>query len=89
MSRAWLLVLSLAAPLLADPCGLVPPVFTGDGPPIARIGLQQTYVFYRDGVACIAIRPGFEPSPSWRSVFPGLAPGVGLGFLRICRGGRS
>ncbi len=54
------LALLLAAPLVADPCGMVPPVFTGDGPPITRIGLQKTYVFYKDGVESIAIRPGFQ-----------------------------
>ncbi len=59
MKRACLFAL-LTAMALADPCGMVPPIFTGDGPPITRIGLQQTYVFYQDGVECIAIRPGFE-----------------------------
>jgi len=47
----------------ADPCGMVPPVFTsidvGDEPPIARIGAQKTYVFYKDGIETFVIRPGF------------------------------
>ncbi len=59
-TRSALLVLFLSASLLADPCGMVPPIFTGDGPPITRIGLQKTYVFYKDGVECFAIRPGFS-----------------------------
>ncbi|MDG2186135.1 MAG: DUF2330 domain-containing protein, partial [Mariniblastus sp.] len=44
----------------ADPCGMVPPIFTGPGSPITRIGLQQTYVFYKDGIETFVIRPGFE-----------------------------
>ena len=44
----------------ADPCGMVPPIFTGAGSPITRIGLQQTYVFYKDGVESFVIRPGFQ-----------------------------
>ncbi len=43
-----------------DPCGMVPPIYTGDGAPITRIGLQQTYVFYKDGVETFVIRPGFQ-----------------------------
>ncbi|MDH3590313.1 MAG: DUF2330 domain-containing protein [Planctomycetota bacterium] len=44
----------------ADPCGMVPPVYLGDGPPIKRVGDQRTYVFYRNGVESIVIRPGFQ-----------------------------
>lgn len=43
----------------ADPCGMVPPIYTGDLSPIARIGLQKTYVFHKDGVETFVIRPGF------------------------------
>ena len=43
-----------------DPCGMVPPIYTGKGKPIQRIGLQQTYVFFRDGVETFVIRPGFQ-----------------------------
>ena len=43
-----------------DPCGMVPPIYTGNIVPITRIGLQQTYVFYRDGVESVVIRPGFQ-----------------------------
>ena len=44
----------------ADPCGMVPPLYSGDGAPIARIGEQITYVSYLDGVESIVIRPGFS-----------------------------
>ena len=44
----------------ADPCGMVPPIYTGPGSPITRTGLQQTYVFYKDGIETFVIRPGFE-----------------------------
>jgi hypothetical protein len=47
----------------ADPCGMVPPmsfVRPGQPPPIRRVGPQKTYVFYKDGVEAIALRPGFE-----------------------------
>ena len=44
----------------ADPCGMVPPVYVGEGQPITRIGDQKTFVFYKDGVETFAIRPGFS-----------------------------
>ena len=44
----------------ADPCGMVPPVYVGPGVPITRVGEQQTYVFYKDGVETFVIRPGFK-----------------------------
>ena len=50
----------IASPLFSDPCGMVPPIYTGPGKPIARVGLQQTYVFFDDGVESFVIRPGFE-----------------------------
>lgn len=50
----------ISAPLFSDPCGMVPPIYTGPGTPIARTGLQQTYVFFDDGVESFVIRPGFE-----------------------------
>ena len=43
-----------------DPCGMVPPIYTGPGVPIVRTGLQKTYVFYKDGVETFVIRPGFQ-----------------------------
>ena len=43
--RKWILTLLTLLPLAgfsdraaADPCGMVPPVYLGDGPPITRIG---------------------------------------------------
>ncbi len=44
----------------ADPCGMVPPIYVGEGVPITRVGLQKTYVFYKDGVETFVIRPGFD-----------------------------
>jgi hypothetical protein len=62
-----LIVLALAAaaflttkPAGADPCGMVPPIYPGQQVPITRVGLQQTYVFYKDGVETFVIRPGFS-----------------------------
>ena len=49
-----------ATTLQADPCGMVPPIYTGNQSPITRIGLQKTYVFYKDGVETFVIRPGFS-----------------------------
>jgi len=49
-----------APPAHADPCGMVPPIQTGEQTPITRIGEQQTYVFYQDGIETFVIRPGFE-----------------------------
>ena len=63
MSARVLLVLAAvlaAAPALADPCGLVPPLYTGPGEPIIRVGPQRTYVFFKDGVETYVIRPGFK-----------------------------
>ena len=41
-----------------DPCGMVPPIYTGKVP-ISRTGLQKTYVFYKGGIETFVIRPGF------------------------------
>ena len=35
--------LSFTTTALADPCGMVPPVYVGDDIPIARVGEQKTY----------------------------------------------
>ena len=61
MKRALLVTaLSLLpATALADPCGMVPPVYLGQGPAITRTGAQRTYVFYEDGMETYVIRPGF------------------------------
>lgn len=54
------LLTAFSAVSLADPCGMVPPVYVGEGPPIIRVGAQKTYVFYKDGVETFAIRPGYS-----------------------------
>ena len=48
------------SPAMSDPCGMVPPIYTGAGSPITRIGLQQTYVYFDKGVESFVIRPGFQ-----------------------------
>ena len=53
------LLAALAPAAQADPCGMVPPLWEGEGPAITRTGVQQTYVFYKDGVESFVIRPGF------------------------------
>lgn len=45
---------------MADPCGMVPPITIGDTIPITRIGDQQTYVFFKDGIETFVIRPGYS-----------------------------
>ena len=64
-ARLLALTLTLALlgvqPLAADPCGMVPPIFVQAGViPIERIGLQKTYVFYKDGIETFVIRPGYR-----------------------------
>lgn len=44
----------------ADPCGMVPPIYSGPGVPIARTGDQNTYVFYKDKVETFVIHPAFQ-----------------------------
>lgn len=61
-AAVWALGLGWATAATADPCGMVPPIWTGTGPEpvgIERAGLQNTYVFFDQGVETIAIRPGF------------------------------
>ena len=67
IQRKWIItalallpLAGVANPSAADPCGMVPPVYLGPGQPITRIGKQQTYVFYKDGVETFVIRPGFK-----------------------------
>ena len=48
--------------VFADPCGMVPPVSVNADTSIAREGAQRTYVFYKDGMETIALRPGFRGS---------------------------
>ena len=60
-----LALLSLAAlgsdttRIQADPCGMIPPIYTGDTAPISRKGQQTTYAYFKDGVETFVIRPGF------------------------------
>ncbi|MHC5021376.1 MAG: hypothetical protein ACYTGX_14970, partial [Planctomycetota bacterium] len=53
---------ALAAPALADPCGLVPPKgLTGPvADSLTRKGVQYTYVFFQNGVQDVVLRPAFE-----------------------------
>ena len=59
-SGVLLALLTAGASALADPCGMVPPPWEGEGPPITRIGVQNTYVFYKEGIESFVIRPGFS-----------------------------
>ena len=58
--NSLVVILLLASSAAADPCGMVPPIYTGGGQPITRIGEQKTYVFYKDGIETFVIRPGFS-----------------------------
>jgi hypothetical protein len=52
---------ALGRPASADPCGMVPPIYSGGQlPSLARIGEQKTFVFYKDGIETFVIRPGFS-----------------------------
>src|SRR5256885_16203538 len=55
----------LAAPwsvqrAIADPCGMVPPIYVNDNTSLVRVGDEQTYVFFKDGLETFVIRPGFS-----------------------------
>jgi hypothetical protein len=41
-------------------CGMVPPIYVTDNTSIVRVGDEQTYVFYKDGLETFVIRPGFS-----------------------------
>ena len=44
-----------------DPCGMVPPISVDrEIPQLVRQGLQQTYVFYKNGIETFVIRPGYR-----------------------------
>src|SRR5438105_9320791 len=45
---------------LADPCGMVPPIYVNDNTSLVRVGDEQTYVFFKDGLETFVIRPGFS-----------------------------
>jgi len=58
-----LLAPGLLAPQLlqADPCGMVPSIqVDGPQPQLTRTGHQQTYVFYKDGLETMVLRPSFS-----------------------------
>lgn len=54
-----LLFVAAATTAYGDPCGMVPPIYPGGPVPLARVGDQMTYVFYKDGIETFVIRPGF------------------------------
>src|SRR5262245_46460026 len=45
---------------VADPCGMVPPIYVNDNTSLVRVGDEQTYVFFKDGLETFVIRPGFS-----------------------------
>ncbi len=49
-----------AQPAHSDPCGMVPPAIMIEGDPIVRIGAQKTYVFYKNDIETLVLRPGFK-----------------------------
>jgi hypothetical protein len=55
-----LVILALGGPANADPCGMVPPISIAGVVPIERVGLQKTYVFYKNGIETFVIRPGYR-----------------------------
>ncbi len=57
---AILAALSCTDGALADPCGMVPPIYVTDNTSIVRVGDEQTYVFFKDGIETFVIRPGFS-----------------------------
>jgi len=57
---AVLMVVGLISSAVADPCGMVPPIYVTDNRSLVRVGEQATYVFYKDGIETFVIRPGFE-----------------------------
>jgi hypothetical protein len=59
LASAGLLTALLPLVAFADPCGMVPPIYVQDNSSLVRVGDQQTYVFYKDGIETFVIRPGF------------------------------
>src|SRR5215471_14391999 len=47
-------------PVFADPCGMVPPIYVTDNTSLVRVGDEQTYVFFKEGLETFVIRPGFS-----------------------------
>jgi hypothetical protein len=59
-SFAAVLLMMVLPAAQADPCGMVPPIYVNDNSTLVRVGDQQTYVFYKDGIETFVIRPGFS-----------------------------
>src|SRR5882724_8242522 len=57
---AVLAILAVSGQALADPCGMVPPIYVTDNNSLVRVGDEQTYVFFKDGLETFVIRPGFS-----------------------------
>ncbi|MCA9213069.1 MAG: DUF2330 domain-containing protein [Planctomycetales bacterium] len=58
---AFLIAMTLfQSTTFADPCGMVPPITVEPTVPLVRVGDQNTYVFYKDGIETIVLRPGFS-----------------------------
>ena len=57
-----LVMVAVVTPVWADPCGLVPPISTQDDPAryLQRTGDQLTYVFFKDGIEDVCLRPAFK-----------------------------
>src|SRR6201982_2736629 len=55
-----LAILAASGQALADPCGMVPPIYVTDNTSLVRVGDEQTYVFFKDGLETFVIRPGFS-----------------------------
>lgn len=63
MRKLILAALLTSQTALADPCGMVPPAWIADtDQAVTRTGLQTTYVFHKDGIETIVLRPGFTGS---------------------------
>jgi hypothetical protein len=55
----WL-VSAWSGAAFADPCGMVPPIYVTDNTSLVRVGDEQTYLFFKDGLETFVIRPGFQ-----------------------------
>ena len=56
-----MIVATAANTAWGDPCGMVPPISVDrEIPKLVRQGLQQTYVFYKNGIETFVIRPGYR-----------------------------
>lgn len=62
LTAGFLATATLPSDGFADPCGMVPPLHITGGvaPTIERVGAQRTWVFFKDGIETMALRPGFN-----------------------------